>query len=115
MVGGAWLTFLLALAGWGASQVRYEPPASVGGLSVPPSLADEMEKAFASFCQPAVMVLLNMAVMVAVGTAVRWLRAMRRPASGPAGGAPAGPAVPQSAEVRAHAHRQSEGPAPHAC
>ncbi|MEU6215461.1 hypothetical protein ABZ891_36905 [Streptomyces sp. NPDC047023] len=62
------LAIVLALAGWGASQVGYEPPEAVDGLK-PPSLG--MAKAFAEICEPAAPLLLSMAVVVAL---VTWSR-----------------------------------------
>lgn len=105
MVRGMGLMFLLALLGWAASQAR-EPRPTEGALEAP-SLSLELHKALASVCQPAVPLLLNMAVIVGVVTFVRWGRAALRPA-----GASAGPVVPESAEVRAHTNRQHEDPGP---
>ncbi|MFD7558847.1 hypothetical protein ACFV9E_30470 [Streptomyces sp. NPDC059835] len=68
-----------------------------------------MAKAFAEVCGQAAPLLVSMAVIVAVVTWSRFaLAAVPRRAS--AGSAGAGPVVPESAEVRAHADRQEQGP-----
>ncbi|MFE3760472.1 hypothetical protein ACFXPI_01715 [Streptomyces sp. NPDC059104] len=106
VVGGIVLAVVLALAGWGAGQVGYEPPSGMGGLERAPSLADWLAESFASVCARAAPVLVAMAVIVQVVTWIRFALAV----AGRRGAASAGPVVPESAEVRAHADRHHPGP-----
>ncbi|MER7513514.1 hypothetical protein [Streptomyces lavendulae] len=105
VVGGMGLAVALALAGWGAGQVGYEPPASLAGPQSP-SLSNWLARVFAEVCEPAAPLLVGMAVVVALvaWSRVALARVPRRAA------APDGSVVPESDEVRAHADRQASGP-----
>ncbi|MFF7505124.1 hypothetical protein ACFZBM_37745 [Streptomyces lavendulae] len=109
VVGGMGLAVALALAGWGAGQVGYEPPASLAGPQSP-SLSNWLARVFAEVCEPAAPLLVGMAVAVAVVVAlVAWSRvALARVPRRAA--APDGSVVPESDEVRAHADRRASGP-----